>query len=142
MELAAFVVAFLAEFDEVFAGLRDVVAMELEVDRAQVRDQPDVALLLHPCVSDDVLFENRSLVNGLSLHGRRGEGGCDLSRRIVGRVDLVGLRRHFLLVDLDIARLEGFLKLSQSLLGLEVDLFQPRLRVGFRPRQIWRMDGN
>ena len=75
MKLGAVVVALLTEPDEVLAGLGDVLAVQLHVQRPRVGHEAHVRLLLHPRVPHDVVLEHGGLVLLYPRH-RGGREGC------------------------------------------------------------------
>lgn len=88
MENRLIVIAFLAQFDEIFARFRRNFAVELEVQRTDVGHQPDVTLFLDPRVSNGVVVQNRRLLHRPRIHGGRRDAGRDQARRIIRRIYL------------------------------------------------------
>ena len=62
MKFGSVVVMPLAKFDEVFASLGNEVAVKFEVEVAVVSNQPHVALLLYPGVSENNLISLKYLI--------------------------------------------------------------------------------
>ena len=56
VELCAIVIIFVAKFDKVFASFGHQITVQFQVQVSLVRDQANVALLLHPIVPDQKGF--------------------------------------------------------------------------------------
>ena len=78
--------------DEIIARLRTQVAVELEIDHAEVSRQPNVAFLLavtNPCVAYFILVAHRWFHCRHRVHRRRCERRRQTSGRVRGHVRLV-----------------------------------------------------
>ena len=94
MEFRSHVVLVGAMLDEIVARLRTQVAVELEIDHAEVRRQPNVAFLLavaNACVAYFILVAHRRFHRCHRIHRSRRERCRETSGRVRGHGCLVAV---------------------------------------------------
>ena len=94
MEFAPDIIFIRAMFDEILAGLRAKVAIQFDIDRAEIGDQTGVTFLLavsHSGVANLVFISHGRFHHGDGIHRRRSEWRGDAPGRIRRPVRFVEL---------------------------------------------------